>query len=156
PAQRLDRQTARHVLDILRALKFSNQESELTAQLVGVSHASCEQEWTAVNVRKLLAELDRDKRGPALELWESEVPPCAALLEHARRSLAVGDPLGVGDLVISGKDLMSELKMTPGPAIRRILAMLLDFVIEDPARNTRDVLLEEAQRLELSFGRQLR
>lgn len=156
PAQRLDRQTVRTVLDILRALKFSNQESELAAQLVGVAHASCEEAWTAANVRKLLAELDRDKRGHAVELWESEAPPCAQLIEHARRVLADGDPLGVGDLAISGKDLMSELKMKPGPAIGRILAMLLDFVIEDPARNTRDVLLAEAQRLELSFGRQLR
>lgn len=153
PAQRLDRQTVKVVLEILRALKFSNLECELAAQLVGVAHATCESTWTAANVRRLLAELDRDKRPRAVELWESEDPPCAQLVEHARRALAEGHPLGVGDLAINGKDLMSELGMKPGPAIGRILAKLLDLVIEDPARNTREELLAEAQRLELLLGR---
>src|SRR5690606_9368142 len=94
PAQRLDRKTVKLVLDILRALKFSNLESELAAQLVGVAHASCESTWTAPNVRRLLSELDRDKRIHAVELWESEDPPCAMLIEHARRVLAEGHPLG--------------------------------------------------------------
>jgi tRNA nucleotidyltransferase (CCA-adding enzyme) len=153
PAQRLDRQTIKHVLHILQALKFSNHESEVAAHLVAVAHATCESTWTGVSVRRLLSELDRGKREHAVELWESEATPCVALIDLAREALREGHALAVGDLAIGGKDLMSSLGMKPGPAIGRILARLLDIVLEDPARNTRDVLLVEAQRLELEMGR---
>jgi len=153
PVHHLDRQTVKRVADLLRALKFSNAEADLAAQLVAVAHASCEPAWTPVAARRLLAELDRATRAQALELWESELPPCTELIEHARTILAEGHPLAIGDLAIGGKDLMTALSMKPGPALGRILAMLLDRVLVDPAENTRDTLLAEAQRLELEIGR---
>ena len=154
PAQRLDRKTVKAVGDLLRALKFSTAEADLAAQLVGAAHATCESTWTAANVRRLLAELPREARPQAIELWQSEDPPCASLIDHARTILVERHALAAGDLAIGGKDLMSALGMKPGPALGRLLAMLLDLVIEDPARNTRETLLAEAQRLELSLGRQ--
>jgi hypothetical protein len=43
--------------------------------------------------------------------------------------------------------------MPPGPAIGRILGMLLQGVLDDPAVNTREALLARAQTLELEVGR---
>jgi tRNA nucleotidyltransferase (CCA-adding enzyme) len=152
PTARLDRQTVRRIDDLLKALKFSNDEAGLAAQLVAVAHCTCETTWSATQVRRLLAELDRDKRPLAVELWRSEEPACASLIGHATHILDEKHPLVAGDLAIGGKDLMSALGMKPGPALGRILARLVDFVHEDPARNTRDTLLTEAQRLELEVG----
>jgi hypothetical protein len=43
--------------------------------------------------------------------------------------------------------------MKPGPAIGRLLAVLLDRVLADPAINTRDQLVAVARSLELELAR---
>ncbi len=143
----VDREAMKRVIDVCRALKLSNVETDLAAQLVGAWPATTEASWSAPDVRRLLAELDRDKRDAAAALWSG---PLAA---EARRVLDARDPLGIGDLAIGGKDLMAALSLSPGPAVGRILAMLLDRVLDDPAANTRDELLHAAQELELEVGR---
>jgi tRNA nucleotidyltransferase/poly(A) polymerase len=55
------------------------------------------------------------------------------------------DPVTVSRLVIDGNDL-KELGLRPGPEFRRILDDCLDAVIEDPALNERDTLLELVRR----------
>ena len=49
-------------------------------------------------------------------------------------------PHRLADLAIDGNDLI-ELGFQPGPDLGRLLHDLLHDVVEDPARNTRDVLL---------------
>jgi tRNA nucleotidyltransferase (CCA-adding enzyme) len=149
----LDFDTQKRVAGVLRALKFSNVEADLAATLVATSRASREEAWTPTNVRRLLAAIDRDKRLPAIELWAADPHPNAALIAEARRILAAKEPLAIGDLVLTGKDLMAALSQPPGPIIGRILQALLDRVIEDPSLNTRDRLLAAAQELELDLGR---
>lgn len=148
-----DRELVRRVGDLLRALKFSNAEADLAAQLVGVAHLPDVATWTDEAIRRALSQLDKDKREHAVALWAAEPSVNRALVDGARHILARREPLAVSDLAISGKDLMAELNMRPGPAIGRILAMLLDHVLEDPTRNTREALLARAQRLELQLGR---
>jgi tRNA nucleotidyltransferase (CCA-adding enzyme) len=53
------------------------------------------------------------------------------------------DPLSIGDLEISGKDIM-ELGVNKGPVIGRILSGLLSMAIKDPSVNTHDKLLDLA------------
>jgi len=153
PTRHICRATMKRVLVILRELKFSNLESELAAQLVAVAQASSEPEWSAYDARMLLSELDRDKRVHAVELWQAEAVPNAALIDHARETLASGHPLSVGDLAIRGQDVMKALTAEPGPVIGRILEMLKVWVLQDPSRNTREALLARAQELELELGR---
>ncbi len=148
---RLDRGVIRVAVAILRALKTSNVEADLAGQLIGAWHACREPSWTAAQVRHLLAELDRDKRAAAIELWAAEDPNNTVLLELAK--VAVTEPLGIGDLAVGGKELMAALQIPAGPVVGRLLALLLDRVLDDPALNTRERLLEIAQRLELEAGR---
>lgn len=76
----------------------------------------------------------------------------AALPESARAELeravtailAAGEALSVGDLAITGDDL-KEVGIAEGPALGRILRLLLDEVLEDPGRNQKDVLLRRAR-----------
>jgi tRNA nucleotidyltransferase (CCA-adding enzyme) len=137
---------ARRTQDILRALKFSNQEAELAGALVGVDAIELDN-LEPKTVRQVLARLGKDKRAAAIELWETARPDLAAV---ARR--VVNDPLDVSSLAVDGKELMTALQMKPGPQLGRILAALLTRVIEDPTVNTREKLLVEAQKLELELG----
>jgi hypothetical protein len=68
-----------------------------------------------------------------------------------RRELRARPPLAVGDLAVDGNDLIrSGLK--PGPRFGRILDHLLERVLEDPALNRRDTLLELAGELARGDG----
>ena len=66
---------------------------------------------------------------------------------RAREVRASAPPLTVGDLALDGRALMS-LGLRPGPEFGRILDALLDWVLDDPARNRRETL--EARALELA------
>jgi hypothetical protein len=53
---------------------------------------------------------------------------------------AGGAPLTLGDLAVSGEDLLAA-GVPRGPAIGQVLRALLDEVLEDPTRNTREHLV---------------
>lgn len=50
------------------------------------------------------------------------------------------------DLKITGKDIIG-LGMSPGPGIGKILQSLLEDVLDNPEKNDRDILIEEAKKL---------
>jgi tRNA nucleotidyltransferase (CCA-adding enzyme) len=152
PRRRLDRQVMRRVDDVLRGLKFSNDERELASRLVAVAAADEETEWTEAEVRRLLADLGRKFAPRAVELWRAD-GGSPELIALASTVLARGDALAVGELALDGSELMKELAMQPGPGVGRLLTALLDRVIEDPTLNTRDGLIELARHLELSLAR---
>jgi tRNA nucleotidyltransferase (CCA-adding enzyme) len=76
-------------------------------------------------------------RGPARGGWQE-------LRQRAAAAIA-GDPLEAKHLALTGDDLVAELGIPPGPAIGRLLAGLLEAVLEDPTLNTRDRLLAHAR-----------
>jgi len=57
------------------------------------------------------------------------------------------DPISPKALKINGTQLMELLGIAPGPRVGHILNVLLEEVIDDPARNTRDYLEKRAQEL---------
>jgi len=57
------------------------------------------------------------------------------------RILAESRALQVLDLAVDGRDVMRVLGIPPGPAVREALEALLEEVLDDPARNTREGLL---------------
>jgi tRNA nucleotidyltransferase (CCA-adding enzyme) len=59
---------------------------------------------------------------------------------------AMREPVELSDLAIDGDDLR-QLGIRPGPDLGKILSKLLDMVLDDPAANTRERLLEETRRL---------
>ena len=66
-------------------------------------------------------------------------------LEEMRRRieriLAESRALKVTDLAVGGHDVMRVLGIPPGPPVRETLEALLEEVLDDPARNTRERLL---------------
>ena len=151
-SSRLDRATSKLAGDVLRRLKFSNDELAAASVAAGTGSACCVPAWSDAQVRRLLADVTRPHAAAAVALWRAD--GAKDLAARAAAILDRGDPLAPGELAISGKDLMSALSMAPGPAVGRLLQALFDRVLDDPSLNTRDHLLAEAQRLELLIGRE--
>jgi hypothetical protein len=151
---------AKSVSKILRDLRFSNAEiawmsalidrwqrlgPEMTTALLssnGPDDATLRR-WAAAAGRTMLAPLIR----LASAFWTRDreagiaAPKSANVRSAYRRAIRIAyrDPIEVADLAIDGEDLLS-LGIT-GPAVGTTLRKLLDAVINDPGRNTRDELL---------------
>jgi len=80
----------------------------------------------------------------------SGLPAEAGQLDELRARIAAqfeaGVALDLRGLAVDGTDLMNELGLEPGPTLGRLLDLLLEKVVADPALNTRVVLLELAAR----------
>jgi putative nucleotidyltransferase with HDIG domain len=61
--------------------------------------------------------------------------------KRIERLIASSGALRVTDLAVDGNDVMGELGLASGPAVREALEALLEEVMDDPSRNTRDHLL---------------
>ncbi len=55
--------------------------------------------------------------------------------------------LSTKELAVTGRDLMQELTLTPGPEVGKLLDRLLESVLDDPSLNTRAGLLERTKQL---------
>jgi tRNA nucleotidyltransferase (CCA-adding enzyme) len=148
--KRLDRAVVRQVDDVLRGLKLSNEERELTSKLVGVAAAG-EADWAIADVRRLLADIGRVVAAHAIDLWRAD-SASPRLIITAGVILGSGHALSVGELAVGGKDLMDALALPPGPLVGKLLAALMDRVLDDPALNTREALVALAEQLRQQLG----
>lgn len=155
------------VQQTLTDLRFSRQETSWIATLAERWQAYGEALAAALEgaeasedaaVRRWVAGIGRLHLGAAMRLasalWAAcrdagrPAPPASRVGPLYRRMLrsAFRDPLEVRDLAVDGDDLR-RAGIPPGPVVGRILQALLDAVLADPSRNTRDWLLQEAIRL---------
>lgn len=91
-------------------------------------------------LRRVVAELGRPYLDDALALLELDEPARARV--HA--GLA-GAALSTKELVVKGRDLIQAKIAAPGKELGDLLDALLEWVLEDPARNQADLLLAEAR-----------
>ena len=77
---------------------------------------------------------------------QSPIPhPLSRLRDVVQSVRDAHDPLSLSDLAVNGDDLIAA-GVRPGPEVGETLARLLDEVLEDPGRNTREHLLSRALR----------
>ena len=76
---------------------------------------------------------------PALDPADAGVP-LGRLADAVARVREAGDPLTLQDLAVNGNDLIAA-GVRPGPDVGDTLRRLLDEVLADPERNTRDYLI---------------
>jgi tRNA nucleotidyltransferase/poly(A) polymerase len=86
----------------------------------------------------------RGKRRPGEPLPEADLAKLARFRQVVESEL--DSPHRLRDLAIGGDDLIAAGHQ-PGPALGKTLDSLLDEVVKDPARNTRDLLLARAEEL---------
>ena len=61
--------------------------------------------------------------------------------ENYHRILEERQCVSVRDLAVDGKDLIKQ-GISSGPRIGEILGELLEIVVEDPEKNTKDILMD--------------
>ncbi|TMA25199.1 MAG: HD domain-containing protein [Deltaproteobacteria bacterium] len=137
---------------ILQRLRFPRREVERVALLVREHNWHYQPEWNDATVRRTLARIGPAELPALWELRRADLKARGRFVEEGlknqaeaedrfARELLRASALKVTDLAVSGEDVMRELRLRPGPEVGRILAWLLDRVIDDPDLNTREVLI---------------
>lgn len=126
--------------DVMRRLKGSGREiSRAEAMARGPAEPA---DATPQSVRRWLALVleTADDLMALATLREGAAPAWVDTVIEVRER---GDPVSRSDLAVTGRDL-AEAGIGSGPAMGRILAGLLDAVLDDPGLNTRETLLAMA------------
>ncbi len=151
-------------LSVLKALRSSNADARWVADLaerwsvVGapLTAAADGNAPDAAQVRRWVATIGRLRVGGFMRVaagrWAAarglgqSAPSARATSALYRRMLRAAwrEPVELADLAIDGGDLLGA-GIASGPALGRTLAALLDWVLDDPARNTVDGLLTRAR-----------
>lgn len=137
--------------EILRRLKYSNEDRVATAALVRVA-ATGSVDATDAQIREAFSFGGRSTAEPAIDLWRARAAAgegdlYTRVADRGAAILARGDALVVGELAITGSDLISELGLPPSKRIGEILRDLHRAVLDDPSVNRRDELLARARTL---------
>lgn len=148
---------ARRTLGDLRA---SNRDSAWVTHLVGCWHAigpdltramragslpdGVVRRWIARTGRATFADFCRVAVARLRAERAGVAPGAVARLFRRGCLIAFRDPVSVADLAVDGNDL-AEAGIPAGPAVGSTLRRLLDAVIDDPALNQRDTLLQMAR-----------
>lgn len=153
--------------NVMTAIRSSRQEIQAISFLIGRWHSIGPEITDALlstrsisdaDVRRWAAAIGRLQIGAFMRLanavWLAQrhtnrpAPEPESIRQLYRRLLvsALRDPIDLGSLAIDGDDLR-RAGVPAGPRLGSILNALLASVLEDPARNTPDWLLQEARRI---------
>jgi len=141
---------------ILGRLRYSNAVIGSVCHLVREHMFHYTDEWSDSAVRRFIARAGEDhledlyrlRRADAYAFAGKEGDSSSLLLlaNRADKILAESRVLSIKDLAVSGNDLM-EIGVKPGKLMGIILNDLLETVLDDPAQNTREKLLEIAGKI---------
>jgi len=128
----------------VRRLRFSNRDVARVRALVSALVDTLPAPGQVRDVRRWLAR-HREVAHDVVAVSEPRSRR-ADLLAAVRAIEAAGDPLSVHELAVGGEDLKAE-GLVAGKAMGEVLRQLLDDVLEEPWRNTREWLLARAEEL---------
>ena len=156
--------SARIAKKILERLKFSKKEIELVEKLVRNHMFFSDTELITLSaVRRVVNKVGKENIWALMDVREcdrvgmkkKEAPyrlrKYFAMIEEALR-----DPISVGQLKIGGEDLIKDIGIKPGPRMGWILNALLEEVLDDPTKNTKEYLLDLVRSLDSLTDDELR
>jgi putative nucleotidyltransferase with HDIG domain len=136
---------------LLERLRFAAGERQAIVHLVREHMFDYRRGWSDAALRRWLRRVGEDAVADLFDLRIADMlgnglkQGFPFYLEEMRsrieRILAESRALKVTDLAVGGRDVMAALGIPPGPAVRETLEALLEEVLDDPARNTREGLL---------------
>lgn len=140
---------------ILRRLRFDNDTISAVTKLV--SWHECPWECTSCSVRKALNKIGADLFPMLLEIRHADLMAQSNYkreeklqkLEESRRLyeeiMEKQECISLKTLAVSGKDLI-EAGMKPGKELGQTLEHLLEIVLEEPEKNTKEYLLSKIRK----------
>lgn len=141
---------------ILKRLKFSRETTDRVVKLVRwhMFFADTEQ-ISHTAIRRMIRNVGQDMIWDLMNLRicdrkgmdRPKEDPYRLRKYHAMIEEVLTDPVSVGMLKIDGDILIEKLHVKPGKEIGWILHALLEEVLENPDKNTREELLKRTQEL---------
>jgi tRNA nucleotidyltransferase (CCA-adding enzyme) len=148
---------------LLARLRFSNDERARVTALIR-HHLICySEDWSDAAVRRWIRRITPELAPDLYDLGvadamgkgrdaSADVASIHSLRARVEAVIAQGAAFSARDLAIGGNDLMSALGIAPSRIVGEILAHLVEQVLDDPAVNERERLLEEARRFVAGKG----
>ena len=136
---------------VLRRLKFDNETIRKVTRLV--CYHDYRMEATPKNVRRAMNRIGvelfpyylavrlADVKAQSPYRRREKIENIVAVRELYRKALLEDECVTLRQLAVSGRELM-DLGMKPGRDLGSMLSELLEYVIDDPARNRKDILCD--------------
>ena len=143
---------------ILRRLKFDRDTMRAVCRLVLYHDYGYDLEPDLGQLRRMVNKIGEDAFPGLFEIRRADILAQSDYLrgeklarldrwqELYRELLEKGQCVSLKDLAVTGSDLIG-IGMKPGREIGAMLENLLELVLEEPERNTRETLLAEAEKL---------
>ncbi|HEY8108411.1 MAG TPA: HD domain-containing protein [Patescibacteria group bacterium] len=146
---------AKMTKEIMRRFRFSNDDTKRVVNLVRQHMFLFQFESTDKAIRRIVKRVGPENVDDLIALRVGDrlgsgtkVGLTGKLKKFKERSLEVQkEPISTRMLAVDGNDLMRELDLKPGPEVGRVQDALLEEVLDDPKRNTKEHLLERAKAL---------
>lgn len=141
--------------DIMKRLKFDNDTMHRVYQMVKYHdwYIQANEKTMRRNIYKIGEELfpdifeinEADVKAQNPSMQEEKLKKIEALRKFYEEIMEEKDCLSLKNLEVSGKDLI-ESGMKPGKEIGAILQKMLDEVLEDPTKNTKEYLMRNLEK----------
>ena len=140
---------------ILRRWKFDRETVAEVTHLIRNHMFWYETHWTDSAVRRFIRKIGLDYIPALFALRRADnigsgarsprMYALEALWQRVQEQFAAANAFSLRDLVIDGNDIMRELNIPSSPEVGRILNALFERVLDEPALNTREKLIELAK-----------
>ena len=141
--------------EILRRLKFDNYTIYMVSNLVKFHDYEVEPE--AKYVRRAIMKTGEDIFPLLFEVKEADIKAQSSYHRDKKEKKlkeiheiydeisACNQCVSLKSLAVTGKDLIEDAGMKPGKELGEMLKKLLDIVIEEPAKNEKEILIKLAR-----------
>ncbi len=150
-------QGARMTKEIMKTLTFDNETTDTVKRLVEWHDYRIEPSMKAV--RRAASKIGSDimkmiflvqyadvlSQNPVT--MQEKIKKLDRVVALYEEIIAKKQALSVKELAINGKDLI-QAGVKPGPAMGELLEALLEVVIEEPEKNTKDILMDCVQKMQ--------
>jgi tRNA nucleotidyltransferase (CCA-adding enzyme) len=141
---------------MLERFRFPLEERRAIVHLVREHMFDYRREWSDAALRRFLRRVGESAVADLFDLRIADTlgngrktgfPTYLELMRRRIEGLLAADhALSVRDLAVDGTDVMRELGIGPGPRVGRELEELLERVMDEPASNRRDLLIDALRR----------
>lgn len=148
---------ARMAKTIMERLKFPKKETDFVVSMVR-NHMffSDTEQITLSAVRRMIGKVGKENIWNLMNIRECDrvgmkkiEAPYRLRKYHAMIEEVLRDPISVSQLAIDGGVMIKELNIKPGPRMGWILNALLEEVLDDPKKNTKEHLSELVRSLNM-------